>query len=306
VLNWAIVQDTAPTVSIIVTTFQEARSITCAIQALLNQALPCPYELVVVSPDDETCAVVESMATAHAEIRLIRDRGIGKPAALNLAMTLARGDVVVLTDGDVFVAPGAIRALLSPLRDPSIGVVSGRPVSLNPRSTMLGYWSHLLVDAGAHQQRTNRALSRQFFECSGYLYAFHRSLYSPIPEDTLAEDGLISHLIWEKGLLTAYAPDAIVYVKYPTTYGDWIRQKTRTAGGYAQSYLRGAGGMKSFRAEAAQGAWAAIRYAQSARELAWTMILFLARIHVWLRVWWDVRLRKRPFSSIWQRIHSTK
>jgi cellulose synthase/poly-beta-1,6-N-acetylglucosamine synthase-like glycosyltransferase len=187
-----------------------------------------------------------------------------------------------------------------------VGIVSGRPVSLSPRETMLGYWSHLLVDAGAHQQRLRRARAAAFIECSGYLYAFRRFLVGPIPEDSLAEDGLISHRVWEQGYLTAYAPEALVFVKYPTSYRDWITQKTRSLGGYAQQYLKGARGMRSFRREALNGVWAALQYAHSARELWWTLLLFVARVYVWLRVWWDVKCRKRPFSALWQRVNSTK
>jgi len=171
---------------------------------------------------------------------------------------------------------------------------------------MLGYWSHLLVDAGAHAQRTERAARGQFLECSGYLYAFRRALVGPIPEDSLAEDGLISYRVWQQGYRTAYAPEARVYVRYPTSYHDWMAQKIRSAGGYAQPYLKDAQGMRSLRGEASHGAWAALKYARNPRELWWTLLLFVARIHLWLRVWWDVKWRKKPFATVWQRVNSTK
>jgi cellulose synthase/poly-beta-1,6-N-acetylglucosamine synthase-like glycosyltransferase len=217
-----------------------------------------------------------------------------------------QGDVVVLSDGDVYVGPGAVSALLTAFDDPEVGIVSGHPVSSSPRDTMLGYWSHLLVDAGAHRQRLLRAGRREFLECSGYLYAFRRSLVGPIPEDALAEDGLISYMIWKKGYRTAYAPEGVVYVKYPSSYRQWLMQKIRSTGGYAQPYLRGSPGMRSFRQETISGFAASMRYAQNLRELWWTLLLFAARVHVWLRVWWDVKVRQRPFAALWQRVDSTK
>ncbi len=298
--------ETDAMLSIVITAYREEKTIGRAIAAFLAQNSPQDHEFLVVCPDDETAAIVAQYAAQDKRIRHLQDEGRGKPAALNLALEAAQGQIVMLSDGDVYVGPGAVRALLAAFDDPDVGIVSGRPVSISPRDTMLGYWSHLLVDAGAHRQRTRRARRGEFLECSGYLYAFRRSLASPIPEDSLAEDGLISHMVWKQGFCTAYAPEAVVYVKYPASYEDWLKQKIRTAGGYAQQYLRGSRGMKSLRSEAAHGTIAAVQYARSLRELWWTLLLFAARLHVWLRVWWDVKWRKKPFAHVWQRIDSTK
>jgi cellulose synthase/poly-beta-1,6-N-acetylglucosamine synthase-like glycosyltransferase len=219
---------------------------------------------------------------------------------------MARGDIVILSDGDVHVGPGAVPPLLAAFEDPKVGIVSGRPVSINPRDTMLGYWSHLLVEAGAHRQRLLRAQRGEYLECSGYLYAFRRALVGPIPEDTLAEDGWVSHHVWQQGYHTAYAPDSLVYVKYPTSYADWLKQKVRSAGGYAQHYMQASRGMRSLRREATGGALSALSYARNLREFWWTLLLFTARVHLWLRVWWDVRCRRKPFSALWPRVTSTK
>jgi len=291
--------------TIVITAYREENSIGRAIESIQAQGLPQDCELVVVCPDDPTAAVISALATQDARIRLLRDQALGKPAALNLALSVARGELVILSDGDVYSGPGAVSALLAAFADPQVGIVSGRPVSLSPRNTVLGYWSHLLVDA-AHQQRMLRAARGDFLECSGYLYAFRRALVSPIPEDTLAEDGLISHRVWQQGFRTAYAPEALVYVKYPATYADWLRQKTRSAGGYAQGYMQDSHGMRSFRREALAGACSALRFAHGWKELAWTILLFAARIHLWLRVGWEVKLRRRPFGTVWQRVDSTK
>jgi len=292
--------------SIIITTYREEETIGRAIKAFLAQRLPQEYELLVVCPDDETASVVSDYMQLNDRIKCLRDKGKGKPIALNLALRSAVGELVVLSDGDVYIGDRAVSALLTPFADPQVGAISGRPVSLSRRDTMLGYWSHFLVNAGAHHRRTVRADRGEFLECSGYLYAFRRSLVDAIPEDALAEDGVISYLIWKQGFRTAYAPDALVYVKYPTTYQDWTRQKIRSMGGYIQPYLKGSPGARSFHGEAIQGAWKAISYAQSLRELWWTLLLFVARVHAWLRVWWDVKCRQKPFADVWKRVDSTK
>jgi cellulose synthase/poly-beta-1,6-N-acetylglucosamine synthase-like glycosyltransferase len=239
-------------------------------------------------------------------VRHVADAQRGKPAAINAGLEAARGELVVLSDGDVRVADDALAPLLSSFSDPRVGAVSGRPVSTSPRDTLLGYWSHLLVDS-AHRVRLARDQAGQFLLGSGYLLAVRRSLLDGVPEDALAEDAVISHRVARQGYRVRYAPEARVYVSYPTTYRDWLRQKVRSAGGYAQDYVRKSGQrMRSARLEVLQGTRLALSYPRSLRELLWTLLLFPARLHLWLLVLVNVRLLHRPLRELWQRVETTK
>jgi len=291
-------------ITIVVTACREAATVGRAIAALLAQPLPVSYELLVVCPDAETAAA--ATATGCAGLRVLHDEGRGKPAALNLALQEAQGEIVVLTDGDVWVAPGAVTRLLAAFDDPRVGIATGRPVSLSPRTTMLGYWSHLLTEAGAHRERLRRDAQDGFLVCSGYLYALRRALWRPLPEEALAEDAVVSGEVWDQGYLTRYVPAAQVYVRYPATYRDWVAQKVRSTGGYVQPFTATATQMRSLRREVLSGFWAALTYPRSPREFIWTLALFAARLHVWTRILLDVRLRQRSRQDLWSRIETTK
>ncbi len=297
---------TKPMVSVILTAYREAATIGRAIEAFVPQ-LPPGSELLVVCPDVATTAVVHQYAQNHPFIRHIPEpQRRGKPAALNLGLQATQREIVIFSDGDVVIGPQALAPLLAPFADERVGAVTGRPFSSSPRNTKLGYWSHVLVE-GAHQTRLARHAAGAFLLCSGYLFAARRSLIPPIPEDALAEDAVISHRIAEQGFQIRYAPTADVYVKYPTTYADWLRQKVRSAGGYAQDTVRKSPfSMRSASLEARQGPKLALRFAQSPRELGWTLLLFAARLHLWGLVFWRVRVMKRPLTTLWQRVETTK
>jgi glycosyltransferase involved in cell wall biosynthesis/lipoprotein signal peptidase len=293
------------TLSVLITAFREAGTIGRAIDAFLPQ-LPEGSELLVVCPDPETAAVVADYAERYPVVRHLADPGGGKPAALNVGLSAAQGELLVLSDGDVVVAGDALAPLLTPFADPQVAAVTGRPVSISPRGTMLGYWSHLLTDA-AHQVRSVRDQAGEFLVCSGYLFAVRRSLIDRIPEDALAEDAVISHRIGEQNHRLRYAAEAQVFVKYPTTYRDWLRQKVRSAGGYTQEYVRNSPvRMRSAWLEVVDGTLFALRYPRTPREFTWTLLLFAARLHLWLLVFVNVRLLKRPLQRLWQRVETTK
>ncbi len=292
-------------VSVLITAFREAATVGRAIEAFLPQ-LPQGVEIVVVCPDPQTIAVVDDYAARYPAVRHVADPQRGKPAALNAGLKAVRGDIVVFSDGDVFAAKDALPPLLAPFADPQVGAVSGHPVSVSPRDTVLGYWSHLLTE-GIHQMRLARDEVGQFLVCSGYLFACRRSLIGRVPEDALAEDAVISHLVAGQGYRIRYAPEARVFVKYPTTYRDWLRQKVRSAGGYAQDYVRKSPlRMRSAWLEIVSGTRLALRYPRTAREFFWTLLLFPARLHLWLLVFLNVRLLHRPLHDLWERVETTK
>ena len=299
----------APRLSVIITAFQEAETVGPAIDAFLAQVAE-EAEIIVVCPDPQTIAVVDDYASRFPIVRHVADPQRGKPTAVNVGLEAARGDIVVLTDGDVRVADDAVAPLLTPLDDPDVGAVSGRPVSINSRDNVLGYWSHVLTD-GIHRMRlardrATRSGKPRFLLCSGYLCAFRRKLIDEVPKDALAEDAVISHRIAQQGARIRYAPDARVYVRYPTTYRDWLRQKVRSAGGYAQRYVR----ESPFRMRSpwleARNAWRALTYPRNLQEFFWSLLLFGARLHLWSLVLVKVRLLRRPFDSMWKRVESTK
>ena len=292
-------------ISVLLTAYKEPNTVGRAIETIIPQ-LPNGAELLVIAPDEETTAVIQQYAANHPQIKHIQDPGQGKPTALNCGLQAAQHDLVVLTDGDVYVSDNSITHLLNCFADPQVGAVTGRPISISPRETKLGYWSHLLVE-GAHQTRITRDAAQEFLLCSGYLFAYRKALMPHIPEDALAEDAVISHRIAEQGFTIRYAPEAEVYVKYPTTYDDWLRQKVRSAGGYAQDYVRQSPyQMRSAKLEAQKGTMLALKFANPPKEFWWTMQLFVARLHLWLLVFWQVRIRKRPLSELWQRVETTK
>lgn len=291
--------------TVIITSYKEAMSVGKAIQAFLPQ-LERKDEILVAAPDEETLQAVR--AVKDKRVHAVQDKGKGKPAALNLLFGKAKGDILILSDGDVFVEKNAVRSLLEPFRNPQIGAITGRPVSLSPRHTLLGYWSHLLTDVGAHNTRLRAVKRGKFLVCSGYLYAIRKGIINVIPEDALSDDAVISTAIWMKGWKIAYTPSALVYVHYPKTFEDWILQKRRSTGGYTQltTYFHNPPVMRSFSREILGGIFRAWLYPKSLREAIYTLLLFPMRLYLWLRIYWDIVVKKKTLEKLWVRVESTK
>jgi len=320
-------------ISIIITAYKEPKTLCRQLKTILYQLsrISPPAEILVISPDLATQKVALKYHKINQNVKLIKDKERGKPAALNLALKQVKGDILILTDGDVEIDQKAILAILKPFKNPKIGATGGRPISTNRGDNMLGFWSHLLLEM-AHKTRLKKWKQKKYLDCSGYLYALRQGIVKKIPENTLSDDALISRLVWKRGYKISYAPEAKVYVKYPDNFSDWIKQKKRSTGGYVQipgllkkTWKNNVGAnpcvrptrmkpkivprqppkMRGLRQEI-QGVFQTLKFAKNLKELWWTIILIFARIYLWFLIFWEIKIKKRPFDQVWQRVGSTK
>ena len=292
-------------ISILITAYKEPNTIGKAIEAFQNQTTKEKYEILVIAPDKETLDVIKK----YKGVKVFKDENKGKPTALNILFKKAKGEILILSDGDVYVSENTIEEIIKPFQNPTIGAVTGRPISLNTKNNMLGYWSHLLTDNGAHLTRLQRVKKKQFILCSGYLFAM-RNLIKEIPENALSDDAIMSHMINKKGYRISYAPRAKVYVKFPTTFKDWMIQKKRSAGGYRQinRMFKNPTRMRSFSQEILHGWYKPLIYPKNIKEMIWSLTLYPTRLYLWYNIYKTVKtkVKQEDFQKIWQRVETTK
>lgn len=293
-------------------TLNEEGTISDSLGALLSETKLVGVEselIVVAGGQDGTVDIVQTMLSAEPRARMVVDaEPRGKPAALNTIFSQCLGNVVVLTDGDVMIGPGAIEPLLRAFDDPEVGCASGRVIGRNGNHNCVMKASSLICEM-MHLSRKERYKSNASLDlASGYLLAVRRALVDQIPLGVNSDDGYISCLVLSKGHRIAYAEDAIVYINFPRNVSDFVKQKMRTRYGHMQLedyFGRGAG-------RAALGELRDfLKYLKTARrtgshgpEAALTA-LFLVTL-CWLNAY---SRRIAPFlfrSPVWQPIKSTK
>ena len=297
-------------ISIIITAWEEPNSLRECIRRLLIQDIPYKFDIWITCPDKKTKQVVMDYKKKYPKIInfLHQPREWRKNIMINILTKMAKGDIQIFLDGDIFISENSIKEIYEKFKDPKIGCVTGRPVPQNPRGDIFGYWSNLLCDAGAHEARLKRAKKDYFLECSGYLWAFRNHVIKKFPID-IAEDTAIPLLFRKRNYKIAYAQNAKVYVKFPTTLKDFIEQKKRTAKAHQslEKYVnvRKLPRTKTFKNEIFEG-HRAFFYPRNIKEIIWTLLLFPLRLYIWILVFYHTKIKKQHYQDAWKRIESTK
>jgi cellulose synthase/poly-beta-1,6-N-acetylglucosamine synthase-like glycosyltransferase len=288
--------------SAIITAYKEEKTISNVIFSLQKQ-LPKNSEILVVAPDELTLLAAKKLSEKDKRIKLIRDPGKGKPTALNISFKKAKGKILILTDGDVLPAKNSVSFLLKHFENPKVGAVSGKVIYVIKKNSIFYEWAKL-SEKVFDKMRKLQDRNNELWHPTGYLYAIRRGLIKQIPSNALADDAVIGYLIKSKGYLIKYEPRAKVYVKFPSTISDFIKQKSRTRAGILQlKKFFGFRGRKITN-EISIGIKDLFK-AYGIIKIHKMLLIGLIYLISWLRAYWFI-FKEKKFEEIWQRIETTK
>ena len=121
-----------PRISITLPAYNAEATLRPVLEALVAVDYPADRRQILVVSDgstDGTDALVREYASRGVELLRIEGR-LGKTEIENRAFGALTGDIIVNTDASVTIDPASVKRLVCALGDPSVGVASGRDISV--------------------------------------------------------------------------------------------------------------------------------------------------------------------------------
>jgi cellulose synthase/poly-beta-1,6-N-acetylglucosamine synthase-like glycosyltransferase len=229
-----------PTVSIVVAAHNEGHCIEARIENLLALDYPAHRLQILVGSDgstDDTVARASRFADAGVRVHGFR-RWRGKATVINRLVMGSTGDIILFADARQQFDRDVIRKLVSHFADPTVGAVSGELVlTVDGTGTSIKrgaafYWRYEKFI------RRNESLATSTIGATGAIYAIRRSLYEPIPTDTILDDALIPLRIARKGYAVQFEPEARAFQAASSDARQECLRKKRTIAGMFQLFAR--------------------------------------------------------------------
>ena len=202
--------DICPTVSVVIAAHNEAPVIGQRVENLIGLDYPADRLEVIVASDGSTDATAAiAAAVAPDRVRVLELDRVGKADALNAALAIATGDIVVFSDANSEFAPDAIRRLIRPFADPAVGGVAGDQRYRDDAGADHGagerqYWE---IDRWLKQAES---AAGNVISATGAIYAIRRELFTPVPAG-VTDDFITSTAVIAQGRRLVFAGDAIAY-----------------------------------------------------------------------------------------------
>jgi len=218
-----------PLLSISLPAYNEEVAIAGALDALLQADYPASRLQILVVSDassDRTDEIVRSYADRGVELLRLEGRG-GKTAAENAAAAHLRGDIVVNTDASIRIRPDALKPLVRALADPTVGVASGRDVSVGAEGTEAGAGETGYVGYEMWVRSLESRLG-SIIGASGCFYAIRGDLHRIDVPDGLSRDFAAVLKARQHGYRSLHVSSAVCLVPRTGSASAEYRRKVRT------------------------------------------------------------------------------
>ncbi len=232
--------DIRPSVSLIVAAWNEETVIRDKIENALALDYPADrLEIIIASDGSDDRTVAFAREYEKRGVQVLDLPRAGKTATLNRAVARARGEILVFSDANVMIEPGAMKRLVSHFADPAIGGVTG-DVRLEPAGFTLG-------EPQGHYYRYERfiqwaeSLLGSTIGADGGMYAIRKACFREVPGEIINDDFVISMNVVKQGFRLVYDPGAVAHEESPADARLEFGRKTRVEQGNFQAFLAGEG-----------------------------------------------------------------
>ncbi len=213
---------TTPTVTAVVCAAGDPAALERKLRALRQDGYPRDLLRLVVAADGPVDLVHAVRRAWPGAVVLHCEQRRGKAAALAAALPHATGDVVLLTDADNVLAPGAVSAATRWFADPQVWAVAGRR---GESGSAYDVYEDLL--------RRLESRSGSVAAASGEFLAVRRTRLRPVPPGTVNDDLWLLIDVLARGGRVVYEP-AAGGTEAPLGARAEIERRARIAAGRAQ------------------------------------------------------------------------
>lgn len=232
-------QDYSPLVSVLIPAWNEEVGLVATVKTVLASTYR-PLEIVIVNDGstdksdqmmrafiDKYDRVMKGVPQYVPMLYYYQQNG-GKGSALNTAIRLARGDILMTMDADCVVHEECVTQFVSCFTDPAVMAAAGNIKIGNTRS-IVGMIQSLEYIFGFHLKKAEALLGAVFI-IGGAASAFRKEVFARLggyDVRTITEDLDLSLRIQEAGMKIAYVPEAIVHTEGPADLRGLLKQRTR-------------------------------------------------------------------------------
>jgi cellulose synthase/poly-beta-1,6-N-acetylglucosamine synthase-like glycosyltransferase len=220
-------RDISPSVTLIVSAFNEQTVIKGKIENSFTLDYPTDrFQLLVVSDasSDATDSIVKSFSSPSVELLRMPERK-GKTAGLNVAVSRARGDIIVFSDANILYERQVIRKLVRNFGDPAVGCVTGNSCYADNATSA----AHAQENSYWRYEQWVRALESRLGSTvggDGAIFAIRKELYTHLSHDAI-NDLVIPLQIVARGYRAVFEPEAVGFEPSAGDFAGEFRRKRR-------------------------------------------------------------------------------
>lgn len=234
-------EDKWPKLSILMSAYNEEKVLPRKLESLEKSRYPGEMELLVASDasSDKTAELIKEYDRQKDNVSVfIYEERQGKVKIINQLADKADGEILIITDANVFLEPNTIEILVSHFKDEAIGLVDTQMVNTGQHRGGISLQESAYIGREVRIKYREGILWGAMMGPFGGCYAVRKKLFKPVPENFLVDDFYVNMLVFEQGFKSINEPRAIVLEDVSNDLWEEFRRKTRIATGNFQNTRR--------------------------------------------------------------------
>ena len=228
-----------PDISVLMAVYNEERVIRKKIESLFNSDYPLSKMEVLVGSDssnDSTDNILSELQTIYPELKVTQfNERVGKPAIINTLLSIAKGDILILTDANVFPEKNTIRKLVRNFSDESIGLADSRLINTGIKKDGISIPEVTYLSIETKLKHIEGRLWGTMMGPFGGFYAVRKKSFEPLSGKALADDFRICMNVIGKNEKAISDTEAIVYEDVSNSLLEEFSRKVRISSGNFQN-----------------------------------------------------------------------
>jgi cellulose synthase/poly-beta-1,6-N-acetylglucosamine synthase-like glycosyltransferase len=228
-----------PFVSVLMAIHNEDAVLEKKIRLLFTSDYPEDKLEVIVGSDDSNDSSNKILLDLSMEFKslLVFNSNIreGKPATINKLAIHAKGEIILITDANVFPEKNTIKLLAGCFADPDVGLADSNLVTTGLKSDGISIQEKAYRTIEVKIKNLESNVWGTMMGPSGGFYAIKKELFEPVPRNFLVDDFYICMNILLKGKKAISNLSAMVYEDVSNNLNDEFQRKVRIAAGDYQN-----------------------------------------------------------------------
>lgn len=224
-----------PSVSILIAAYNEEKVIKEKLESIFNSEYPKEKIEVLVGSDASTDRTNDIVRTFPGVQLVEFNERNGKVKIINQLKSLAKHDILVLTDANVLFDKNAIQELVKHFDNPEIALVDSNMINIKLQNKGVSKAESTYIRGEVEVKYNEGKIFGTMMGPFGGCYAVRKSYYEDVPENFLVDDFYINMKVLEKGGKAISEPKAFVYEEIHTNWKVEFKRKVRIAAGSYQN-----------------------------------------------------------------------
>ena len=228
-----------PGISVLMAVHNEEAVIRRKIESLFSSEYPGEKMEVLVgsdSSDDSTDNILTELENIYAGLKVIHfTQRIGKAAIINRLSADAKGDILILTDANVFPEKNTIMKLVQNFSDESVGLADTRLINTGIKKDGISLPEVAYLSMEMKLKNIEGRLWGTMMGPFGGFYAVRKTSYEPLSRNILADDFRICMNVISKHEKAISDTGSIVYEDVSNSLSEEFSRKVRISAGNFQN-----------------------------------------------------------------------